>query len=180
MSVTVRHLPSALVELWPAIFCASFFPLFLRAHPNPFQAIFLPKSISFWDQNYFRARQRSGEGVVRGNGRPKGCFWGVRFFSVPLRFALKTSENLKGTEETDSPKTPFWTTVSPHDALPAPLARPHYSFHGVTTTVRGWVLGRGLEGVTPPTGKRNSFKNGERKRVRKNEMQLHPLFFKCF
>ena len=26
----------------------------------------------------FRARQRSGEGVVRGNGRPKGCFWSVR------------------------------------------------------------------------------------------------------
>ena len=28
-----------------------------------------------------------------------------------------------GREETDSPKTPFWTTVSPHDAFSAPLAR---------------------------------------------------------
>ena len=27
-----------------------------------------------------------------------------------------------GREETDSPKTPFWTTVSPHDAFTAPLA----------------------------------------------------------
>ena len=25
----------------------------------------------------------------------------------------------------DSPKTPVWTTVSPHDAFAAPLARPH-------------------------------------------------------
>ena len=45
------------------------------------------------------ARQRSGEGVVRGNGRPKGCFWRVRFFSAPLRFALQISENLKGAEK---------------------------------------------------------------------------------
>ena len=29
------------------------------------------------------ARQRSGEGVVRRNGCPKGCFWRVRFFSAP-------------------------------------------------------------------------------------------------
>ena len=28
-----------------------------------------------------------------------------------------------GREETDSPKKPFWTTVSPHDAFAAPLAR---------------------------------------------------------
>ena len=33
------------------------------------------------------ARQRSGEGVVRRNGCPKGCFWRVRFFSGPLRFS---------------------------------------------------------------------------------------------
>ena len=39
-----------------------------------------------------RARQRSGEGVVRRNGCPKGCFWRVRFFSAPLRFSLKTPE----------------------------------------------------------------------------------------
>ena len=35
----------------------------------------------------FRARQRSGEGVVRRNGRPKGCFWRVRFYSAPLKFS---------------------------------------------------------------------------------------------
>ena len=33
------------------------------------------------------ARQRSGEGVVRRSGCPKGCFWRVRFFSAPLRFS---------------------------------------------------------------------------------------------
>ena len=43
-----------------------------------------------------RVRQRSGEGVVRRNGCPKGCFWRVRFFSAPLRFVLKnTCEILK-------------------------------------------------------------------------------------
>ena len=46
-----------------------------------------------------RARQSSGEGVARRNGRPKGCFWRVRFLSAPLRFALKTLENLKGAKE---------------------------------------------------------------------------------
>ena len=32
-------------------------------------------------------RQRSGEGVVRRNGCPKGCFWRVRLFSAPSRFS---------------------------------------------------------------------------------------------
>ena len=69
-------------------------------------------------------RQRSGEGVVRRNRCPKGCFWRVRFLSAPLRFSGVLRANLKGgREETDSPKTPFWTTVSPHDAFAAPLAR---------------------------------------------------------
>ena len=39
------------------------------------------------------------EGVVQGNGRLKGCFWRVRFFSAPVRFALKTPENLKWEEK---------------------------------------------------------------------------------
>ena len=71
---------------------------------------------------------------MRRNGCPKGCFWRVRFFSAPLRFAIKTPEMCwkpeGGKEETDSPKTPFWTTVSPHDAaFAAPLARPHPTFY---------------------------------------------------
>ena len=44
------------------------------------------------DSTMMGARQRSGEGVVRRNGCPKGCFWRVRFFSAPLRFSLKTPE----------------------------------------------------------------------------------------
>ena len=55
----------------------------------------------------FRARQRSGEGVVRGNGRPKGCFWRVRLFSAPLRFALKASENLKAIEKKQTLQNTF-------------------------------------------------------------------------
>ena len=46
---------------------------------------------------FIRVRQRSGEGVVRRNGCPKGCFWRVRFFSAPLRFSLKTPERQEKT-----------------------------------------------------------------------------------
>ena len=46
-----------------------------------------------------RVRQRSSEGVMRRNGRPKGCFWRVRFISAPLRFTLQTLENLNGAEK---------------------------------------------------------------------------------
>ena len=86
----------------------------------------------------FRVRQRSGEGVVRRNGCPKGCFWRVRFFSAPLSFALKKKqtkcpEDLKGAEEKRTlQKRPFGqpflrTTPSPllwctlyYDDLPLP------------------------------------------------------------
>ena len=63
------------------------------------------------------------------NGCPKGCFWRVRFFSAPSRFALKASENLKGAEKNDSPKTLFWTTISPHDAFSAPWRTPIEQLH---------------------------------------------------
>ena len=48
---------------------------------------------------YFGARQRSGEGVMRRNGCPERCFWRVRFFSAPLRFALRTPQDLKAAEK---------------------------------------------------------------------------------
>ena len=51
-------------------------------------------------------RQRSGEGVVRRKGCPKGCFWRVRFFFAPLWFSghfrcfnFQGPENLKGAEK---------------------------------------------------------------------------------
>ena len=74
------------------------------------------------------ARQRSGEGVVRRNGYPKGCFWRVRFFSAPSRFSgpfkcLK-SKHERGQKRNGLSKTPFWTTVSLHNPFAAPLARP--------------------------------------------------------
>ena len=80
------------------------------------------------------ARQRSGEGVVRRNGCRKGCFWRVRFCSAPLRSSGPRrcfwGQTLRGQrrEETDSlpRKTPFWTTVSAHDAFAAPeITRNH-------------------------------------------------------
>ena len=49
----------------------------------------------------------------------KGCFWRVRFSSAPLRFALRTSENLEGAEKKQTlQKDPFGepflcTTPSP-------------------------------------------------------------------
>ena len=46
---------------------------------------------------YIRVRQRSGEGVVRRNRCPKGCFCRVRCFSALLRF--KTPEDLNGAEK---------------------------------------------------------------------------------
>ena len=64
--------------------------------------MFLGNEFEFNTNTYtskIRARQRSGEGVVRRNGCPRGCFRRVRFFSAPLRFALKTSENLKGAKK---------------------------------------------------------------------------------
>ena len=55
--------------------------------------------VGFQESVRIGVRQRSGEGVVRRNGCPKGCFWRVRCFSALLRFALKTPENLKGAEK---------------------------------------------------------------------------------
>ena len=77
-------------------------------------------------QMLFRVRQKSGEAVVRRNSCPKECFWRVRFLSAPLRFTLKTPENLKGQRRNGPSKRPFWTTVSPHVGFSAPLAHPHY------------------------------------------------------
>ena len=71
-----------------------------------------------------RTRQGSGEGVARGNSRPKGCFWKVRFFSPAQGFALKTSETLEFIEKIVLSILVFWTTVSPHDAFSALLAHP--------------------------------------------------------
>ena len=49
--------------------------------------------------------------------------WTANFSRSILRFSGVLSANLRGGEKkTDSPK-PFWTTVSPHDAFFAPLAR---------------------------------------------------------
>ena len=88
-------------------------------------AFFSPKNAN--KSAFLGVRQRSGEGVVRRNGCPKGCFWRVRFFSAPLRFVLtktpaRSWKPYGGRVETDSPKTPLWTTVSLHDAFAAPLA----------------------------------------------------------
>ena len=59
-------------------------------------------------------------GSVAGRGVLKSS---IKLFTI-LRFSGRA--NLKGAEkETDSPKTPFWTTISPHNAFSAPLAGSH-------------------------------------------------------
>ena len=47
--------------------------------PEVFRKV--PAALGVWPN--LGARQRSGEGVVRRNGRPKGSFWRVRFLSTP-------------------------------------------------------------------------------------------------
>ena len=84
-----------------------------------------------------RAHQRSGEGVVRGNGRPTGCFWRVRFFSAPVRFALKTPESLKWEEKKRTLQNTLLDDRLPHDTFSAPLEHPNLRFEikfGVTNT----------------------------------------------
>ena len=54
-------------------------------------------SLRFWPN--IRVRQRSGEGIVRRNGRPKGCFWRVRFFYCPVKVYPYTPENLRWAEK---------------------------------------------------------------------------------
>ena len=97
---------------------------FWRIFPGDFPGGF------FWALFWGRAKG-AANGVVRRNGCPKGCFWRVRFLPAPLRFSgpfrCFKRKPYGGREETDSPKTPFWTTVSPHDPFAAPLARPDFS-----------------------------------------------------
>ena len=58
---------------------------------------------------------------MQGNGRPKGCFWIIRFLLSPEGLLLKTSETLELIEKIVLSVLAFWTTVSPHDACSAPL-----------------------------------------------------------
>ena len=49
--------------------------------------------------------------------------WTETYAQLSLRFSDILRANLKGQKKKDSPQTPFWTTISPHDAFSAPLAR---------------------------------------------------------
>ena len=85
-------------------------------------AIFVAKERQESERAKGAAKGSCGETVVQ------KVFLGESVSSLPpygfLLKHLKGPENLKGDrEETDFPKTPFWTTVSPHDPFAAPLAR---------------------------------------------------------
>ena len=69
-------------------FMPKFNPKMGGGHPSPISPFLEP---FFCHANC----PRSGEGVVRRNGRPKVFFWRVRFFSSPLRFALKRLKTLR-------------------------------------------------------------------------------------
>ena len=61
---------------------------------------------------------RRGETVVQ-SAKTEG-----QISQLILRFSGVFRASLKGAEKkTDSPETPFWTTVSPHDSFSAPLPR---------------------------------------------------------
>ena len=90
-------------------------------------------------------RQRSGEGVVRRNGTvvQKGVLESP-FLLFPLKvFRCYQGKPYWGREETDSPKTPFWTTVSPHDAFSASLAPSDNSRDPTWEKNFGALLGKG-------------------------------------
>ena len=54
----------------------------------------------------------------------------------PLSLSNVLRANLKRAEKkTNSPNTSFWTTVSPHDAFSAPLARSEYDFLSARSVV---------------------------------------------
>ena len=59
-----------------------------------------------------------GETVIR-----KGAFGESVSSLPPFEFSVLRVNQKGGREEMDFPKTPFWTTVSPHDAFSAPLVR---------------------------------------------------------
>ena len=65
-----------------------------------------------WALQFFRARQRSGEGVVRRNGCPKGCFWRVRFFSASLK-TLRGAEKKRTLQKHPFGQPFLCTTPSP-------------------------------------------------------------------
>ena len=65
-----------------------------------------------------RVEIRYGRELLGNRWDNKRVFLESPFLLCPLKVCSLN----KGREETDSPKTPFWTTVSPHDAFAAPLA----------------------------------------------------------
>ena len=75
-----------------------------------------PPFVSPWpkERRRRRAEKRSS----------KTLKWTAQFSQLILRFSSVLRANLKRAEKkTDSPKTPFWTTISLHDAFSAPLER---------------------------------------------------------
>ena len=81
-----------------------------------------PKNITYMNQSAPKERRRRRAE----KWLSKRVFLESPFLLRPLKVcsALNSPENLEGAEETDSPKIPFRTTVSLHDAFAAPLARP--------------------------------------------------------
>ena len=82
-------------------------------------------------------RKKNGEGVVQRN-----VVQNAKMDSSTLSVNSKGSgvlrPNLKGAEKkADSPKTPFWTTISPHDAFSAPLACSGLNGRGLTEFDKG-------------------------------------------
>ena len=81
-------------------------------------SFFLPESQGFGSAPKERRRRRAEKRLS------KRVFLESPFLLCTLKvFSVLRATLGGGREETDSPKTPFWTTVSLHDAFAAPLAR---------------------------------------------------------
>ena len=111
----------ALVQIWPqnvskltflVVHQSSSFPpkeaecIFLSnsqkcGHQTGLMAMTCDQSMVYplTQSHYFRKLSERGEGVVRRNGRPKGCFWRVHFFSAPFKFSDVLRASLKGAEK---------------------------------------------------------------------------------
>ena len=94
------------------------------SYAAPIGAFFCPEihRVRHWPKE--RRRRRAEKRLS------KRVFLESPFFSAPLRCVLKNTwkvlKTLRGQSRNglSSPKTPFWTTFSPHDAFAAPLAHP--------------------------------------------------------
>ena len=99
-------------------------------------------------KGYLGARQRSGEGVVRRNGCPKGCF-GESVSSLPgfQDISGVSRANLRGEQKKRTLQNTLLDNRFSRDAFAAPLAHSEYCYYKRVRTCF-------QEEITAPTSKK--------------------------